>query len=49
VFERSGIRLSTAIMTHPSRLARAEQLRCAYPELGVRVVQDPDPTGPDAE
>jgi hypothetical protein len=48
VFERSGVRLSAAIMTHPSRLAWAEQLRSAYPELGVVVVQDPDPTGPSA-
>jgi hypothetical protein len=48
VFERSGIRLSAAIMTHPSRSAWAEQLRSTCPELGLVVVTDPDPTGPPA-
>jgi len=40
------IRLSAAVMTHPSRRAAAEQLRERHPDLDLKVVEDPDPHGP---
>ncbi|MGK5639881.1 hypothetical protein ACSNOK_16435, partial [Streptomyces sp. URMC 126] len=42
----SPIRLSAAIMAHPSREAAARRLSEAHPELAARVVTDPDPQGP---
>jgi hypothetical protein len=40
------VRLSAAVMTHPSRVDRAIALRDRHPELGLRVVVDPEPAGP---
>jgi hypothetical protein len=40
------VRLSAAVMTHPSRRTAAEQLRDQHPELHLKVVEDPDPSGP---
>ncbi|MEV2274262.1 hypothetical protein AB0I72_01635 [Nocardiopsis sp. NPDC049922] len=43
------VRLSTAIMAHPSRRDRAEALAARHPELAARVVLDPRPQdGPSA-
>jgi len=39
------VRLSAVVMTHPRRLEAAEQLCRDHPELGLRVVMDPDPGG----
>jgi hypothetical protein len=33
-------RISAAVMTHPSRLPRARELRDRHPELGLRIVAD---------
>ncbi|GIH05754.1 hypothetical protein Rhe02_38210 [Rhizocola hellebori] len=41
-----AIRLSAAVMTHPSRLPAAQALCDLHPELGLRIVVDPLPTGP---
>lgn len=38
--------ISTVIMTHPDRLPAAEKLRDDHPELGARIVVDPEPDGP---
>lgn len=43
-----GVRLSTVVMTHPSRKHLARSLQERYPQLGIRIVLDPDPTGPAA-
>jgi hypothetical protein len=43
---RGAVRLSAAIMTHPSRLARAVALRDRHPQLDLRVLVDPEPDGP---
>ncbi|MFI6130815.1 hypothetical protein [Micromonospora sp. NPDC051141] len=40
------IALSAVVMAHPKRQAHAEALCAKYPELGLRLVLDPDPTGP---
>jgi hypothetical protein len=37
------IRLSAAVMTHPSRLPHARALQDRHPELGLRIVVDPAP------
>jgi hypothetical protein len=39
------VRLSAVVMTHPRRLEAAEQVRRHHPELGLRIVLDPDPSG----
>jgi hypothetical protein len=39
------VRLSAVVMTHPLRREAAEQLQRDHPELGLRVVLDPDPDG----
>jgi len=39
----SNVRISTAIMTHPSRLKEAIHLQDAHPELDARIVLDPEP------
>ena len=39
------VSLSTAIMTHPTRLDRARALRQRHPELDMRIVVDPLPEG----
>ncbi|WP_406191647.1 hypothetical protein [Streptomyces griseus] len=41
-----GPRLSAVVMTHPDRIDHARALVRAHPELGLRVVVDPDPAGP---
>ncbi|QDY76161.1 NAD(P)-dependent oxidoreductase [Streptomyces qinzhouensis] len=41
----TSYRLSGAVMTHPKRLAAAEQLAGAAPPGALRVVMDPDPGG----
>lgn len=41
-----SISLSAVVMAHPKRQAHAEALCARYPELGLRLVLDPDPTGP---
>jgi hypothetical protein len=46
MIEHGGTRISTAVMTHPKRLEHARALRDSHPELGLRVVVDPDPEGP---
>lgn len=43
---RGPILLSGAVMTHPARLAAAERLRDALPELGLVIALDPDPGKP---
>ncbi|MFI8313154.1 hypothetical protein ACIGBK_21265 [Streptomyces microflavus] len=40
------VRISVSIMTHPRRLALAEELREQLSELTPRIVVDPDPDGP---
>ncbi|MBR7836072.1 hypothetical protein KDL01_22540 [Actinospica durhamensis] len=40
------VRLSAAVMTHPSRLAEAERLLAALADLEPAMVIDPDPAGP---
>lgn len=40
------VRISCAIMAHPARADRAEQLRRSLPALAPRVVLDPRPDGP---
>jgi hypothetical protein len=42
----NGIRLSAAVMTHPRRAHRAENLRNSAPDLDLRLVFDPRPDGP---
>jgi hypothetical protein len=45
----TAVRLSAVVMTHPSRLTRATALCARHPDLGLRVVVDPDPgAGPSA-
>jgi hypothetical protein len=39
------VRLSAVIMTHPNRLDLAERIQRDHPELGLRLVVDPDPDG----
>ncbi|MFE0427232.1 hypothetical protein [Streptomyces sp. NPDC058953] len=41
----TSYRLSGAVMTHPKRLAAAEQLAGSAPPGALRVVMDPDPGG----
>ena len=38
--------LSAVVMAHPRRRRAAEELCARYPELALRMVLDPDPTGP---
>jgi hypothetical protein len=40
------VTFSAVIMAHPARERAAGQLRDRYPELGARIVYDPDPDGP---
>jgi hypothetical protein len=42
------VRLSAAVMTHPSRVQAAAALRARHPELDLRVIPDPAPDGPRA-
>jgi hypothetical protein len=42
------VRLSAAVMTHPSRVQAADALRARHPELDLCVVRDPAPDGPRA-
>ncbi|THV30223.1 hypothetical protein [Glycomyces paridis] len=44
--QRGTVDISVAIMTHPERLAEAEALAAAHPELAATVVVDPDPGRP---
>jgi hypothetical protein len=41
-------RISTAVMTHPSRMESAERLVRSHPELAIKVIVDPRPDGPPA-
>ncbi|MDG9694219.1 hypothetical protein QC281_29450 [Streptomyces sp. DH17] len=43
MISRSGINLSSAVMAHPARRARAQALVDRHPELGARPVFDPRP------
>ncbi len=45
---RQSVRLSTVVMTHPRRDEAARRLQSQYPELEMRIVHDPDPSGPPA-
>jgi hypothetical protein len=40
------VRLSAAVMTHPSRAVHAQRLRDRHPELALRLAVDPDPDQP---
>lgn len=46
MIEQGQVRLTVVVMTHPKRLAHAQELRDSHPELGVKVVIDPEPQGP---
>ncbi len=39
------VRLSTVVMAHPRRRAEATRIQHEYPEMGIRVVYDPEPDG----
>lgn len=41
-----AIRLSVAVMTHPSRRRLADRLAVTHPDLNITVVSDPEPDGP---
>lgn len=43
MYRQSGIRLSSAIMVHPVRLASAQELMDGHPELGFSLAVDPEP------
>ncbi|MBV7245842.1 hypothetical protein [Streptomyces sp. MW-W600-10] len=43
MISRSGIRLSSVVMTHPTRRKQAQALLDDHPELGLRMVLDPLP------
>jgi hypothetical protein len=38
--------LSAVVMTHPRRMAAAQELRRRHPELDLGIIVDPDPDGP---
>ncbi|MFC9992734.1 hypothetical protein ACFXKV_05095 [Streptomyces globisporus] len=48
MLQHQDIALSAAVMAHPRRRKAAYALRDAHPDLGLRVILDPDPEGPPA-